>query len=175
MIVGTIDDLWRFPVNLFKSEILIPTLNKHKQRQPQAAFKQVPFTYLKPNNMKHVVLFLFLQFFFTGAFRQTTLHNRQLKVINVSGNGYERGYQQGQQLKKEIAESIVLWKSDLLSNAHMPADSFIHQFLTHTNFTPAIKKYTPDILEEVRGIANGAEQPFDDILAFQLVDEYWVY
>jgi hypothetical protein len=98
-----------------------------------------------------------------------------LKLITVSGSGYKRGFQHGQQLKKEIAELMLLWKQDIQNNMHMPADSFINKFLTNTDFIPAMKKYTPDILEEVRGIAAGAGQPLNDIYAFQLADEYWVY
>lgn len=125
--------------------------------------------------MRQVFLFLLVQLSFATGFCQTVNYPRQLKLITVSGNGYERGIQHGQQMKKEIAELMVLWKNDLQRNMQIPADSFIHQFLRNTNFTPTIKKYTPDILEEVRGIAEGSGQSFDDIFAFQLVDEYWVY
>ena len=125
--------------------------------------------------MKHILFSaLFLLFFVTG-FCQTNLNKRQLKIITVSGNGYERGYQHGQQMKKEIGELMVLWKKDLGEDIHIPADTFIHNFLGATDFIPSIKKYTPDILDEVRGIAKGADQSFNDMLAFQLVDEYWVY
>ena len=125
--------------------------------------------------MKHILFSaLFLLFFVTG-FCQTNLNKRQLKIITVSGNGYERGYQHGQQMKKEIGELMILWKKDLGEDIHIPADTFIHNFLGATDFIPSIKKYTPDILDEVRGIAKGADQSFNDMLAFQLVDEYWVY
>ena len=124
--------------------------------------------------MKHILFFVFFLFFLPG-FCQTNLYKGQLKTITVSGNGYERGYQHGHQMKKEIAELMLLWKKDLEQNIHMPADTFIHNFLAATNFIPSIKKYTPDILDEVRGIAKGADQSFNDMLAFQLVDEYWVY
>lgn len=122
------------------------------------------------------ILFLILFIFFTDStFAQSSLNKRKVRVITVSGNGYERGMQHGQQLKKEIAEVMILWKKNLLNTTRMPVDSFLRYFFTNTNFTPALKKYTPDILEEVRGIADGANQPFNEMLAFQLVDEYWVY
>ena len=55
------------------------------------------------------------------------------------------------------------------------ADLLIKAFLGQTDFTPAIKKWTPDLLDEVRGIADGAEQPYETMFAFQLVDELWVF
>ncbi len=125
--------------------------------------------------MKRIILLVPFFFFLTTIFCQSTLPERQLKTINLSGNGYERGFQHGQQLKQEIAELMVLWKKSLEKNMNYPADSFIQNFLSATNFIPAIKKYTPDIYDEVRGIANGSGQPFGDIFAFQLPDEYWVY
>jgi hypothetical protein len=125
--------------------------------------------------MKHILFSVLFHLLFVTGFCQTNLNKRQLKIITVSGNGYDRGYQHGQQMKKEIGELMVLWKKDLEENCHIPADTFIHNFLAVTDFIPAIKKYTPDVLDEVRGIAKGADQPFNDMLAFQLVDEYWVY
>jgi len=125
--------------------------------------------------MKHIIFLAYFLLFFVTGFCQSDVYKRQLKTITVSGNGYERGYQHGQKMKKEISELMVLWKKDLEQNVHMSADTFIHNFLAATDFIPAIKKYTPDILQEVRGIAKGANQPFNDMVAFQLVDEYWVY
>jgi isopenicillin-N N-acyltransferase like protein len=130
---------------------------------------------MKKMEIKKTILLIAGLWWCTVSFSQSNTINRPLKLITVSGNGYERGYQHGQQLKKEIGELIALWKNDLEKGMHMPADSFLSQFLASTDFVPVIKKYTPDILEEVRGIATGSGQPYNDIFAFQLVDEYWVY
>ena len=127
------------------------------------------------SNMKHLLFFVFFLLILKPDFGQSNHYKRQLKTITVSGNGYERGFQHGQQLKKEIGELMVLWKKDLEQTTHIPADSFIHHFLNSTDFIPSIKKYTPDILEEVKGIAKGAGQSFNDMFSFQLMDEYWVY
>ncbi|HXB44402.1 MAG TPA: C45 family peptidase, partial [Puia sp.] len=125
--------------------------------------------------MKYIILpVLFAQLFIYG-FAQNNSSKRQLRIITVSGSGYQRGYQHGQQLKKEIAEVTALWKKNIKEATRVPPDSFVRQFLASTNFIPAIKRLTPDILEEVRGIAAGAEQSFDDMLAAQLGDELWVY
>ena len=108
--------------------------------------------------MKHFLFFAFFFLLFVTGFCQTNLNKRQLKIITVAGNGYERGFQHGQQMKKEIGDLMILWKKDLEQNVQIPADTFIHNFLGATDFIPSIKKYTPDILDEVRGIAKGADQ-----------------
>ena len=100
---------------------------------------------------------------------------RELRVLELSGAGYERGLQHGRQLKVEIAKIVDLWKNDLRAQSGQEPDALIKLFLSETAFTPAIKKWAPDILDEVRGIAEGAGQPLETMFAFQLVDEIWVY
>ncbi len=100
---------------------------------------------------------------------------RELRVLELKGNGYERGLQHGRQMKIEIARIVELWKNDLRGQSGQDPDALIKRFLSETAFTPAIKKWTPDILDEVRGLADGAGQPFETMFAFQLVDEIWVY
>ena len=51
---------------------------------------------------------------------------------------------------------------------------WVAAFLKSTDFTPAIERWAPELLGEVRGIAEGADLPFETIFAFQLADEVWV-
>lgn len=97
-----------------------------------------------------------------------------LRILQVVGSPYERGFQHGQLLKTEIHELVQIWKNDLQKTYKMNPDSFITTFVNGTNFIPAIKKFTPNLFEEVRGIADGAEIEFNTMYSFQLVDEQWV-
>jgi predicted choloylglycine hydrolase len=98
-----------------------------------------------------------------------------LKVLDLTGSPYERGLQHGRRLRTEIGKVVGLWKEDLGKQGKGDPDRLIKRFLAETNFVPAIQKWTPDLLEEVRGIADGAGLPFETMFAFQLVDEMWVY
>jgi hypothetical protein len=100
---------------------------------------------------------------------------RELKVLDLSGSPYERGLQHGRRMRAEIGRVVVLWKQDVGKQAKTDPDTLIKNFLAATNFVPAMRKWTPDLLEEVRGIADGAGIPFDTMFAFQMVDEMWVY
>src|SRR6185503_16969789 len=42
-----------------------------------------------------------------------------------------------------------------------------------TGFLAAIERHTPDLLAEVRGIADGSNVAFDRTLALNLMDEEW--
>ena len=75
--------------------------------------------------------------------------------------------------KYRINELIGLWKQDLEAKYQMPADTFIKVFLDSTNYIPSIKKWTPELLDEVKGISKGSGIDFNTLFAFQLVDEIW--
>ncbi|MFH1942502.1 MAG: C45 family peptidase [bacterium] len=98
----------------------------------------------------------------------------ELRVLFLEGTPYERGFNHGKLLKKDIVALIALWKADIEKTYKMDAETFITRFVEGTDFISAIKEYTPELLEEVRGIADGAGVPFETMVAFQLVDEMWV-
>ena len=95
------------------------------------------------------------------------------RVLLLEGSAYEQGLTHGRTLKNEIHDVVRLWKADLAAQFKMDADAFIARFLGRTHHVEAIKKWTPELLDEVRGIADGSGTGFDTMLAFQLVDEYW--
>lgn len=105
----------------------------------------------------------------------TLPENKKVPVIELKGNGYERGLQHGKQLKSEIAEVLDKWKKVIVSQTFKNADTVISEFLRTTNFKPAITRWTPELMDEVKGIADGSGQTFDDIFTFQVIDEWLVY
>jgi isopenicillin-N N-acyltransferase-like protein len=98
----------------------------------------------------------------------------KLRIVVLDGTPYHRGLVHGKTLKEDISALVVRWKENLTHSYKMPADAFIKKFLSHTQYVPAMKKWTPDLIEEVKGIADGAGIDFDTMLVFQWVDEYWV-
>jgi len=101
-------------------------------------------------------------------------NSNRLVVVHLSGSAYERGLVHGRQLRPKIRELVKLWKRDIGETLSPDPDKFVRTFLRETDFTPAIWKHAPELLEEVRGIAEGAQLPFETMLAFQLADEVWV-
>jgi len=101
----------------------------------------------------------------------TTYSN--LPILHLNGTPYENGFQHGAIMKNRIIKLIGLWKKDIEDNYQIPADEFIKMFLDSTDYIPAIKKWTPDLLEEIKGISAGSGIDFNIIFAFQLTDEIW--
>jgi len=96
-------------------------------------------------------------------------------LVKLRGTSFERGLQHGTAIKGAIDLAVQRWKTDLRELRNSDPDLLIAEFLQATEFMPAIQKWTPDLLEEVRGMAEGSGQPFETMLAYQLVDELWVY
>jgi len=99
---------------------------------------------------------------------------RPLTVIRLGGDPRSIGLQHGQILKDEIAAVYGKWRAIMEGTFGMPADQFVREFLASTQYAEAIQTYTPALWEELEGLAEGSGQDFQDVLAFQLVDEYWV-
>jgi hypothetical protein len=97
----------------------------------------------------------------------------KLRVVDLAGTPYEMGRIHGRTLGVEIRELVKLWKEDLEKRYQVPAEVFIRAFMKKTDFKPAMERWTPGLLEEVRGIADGAEIDFDTMYAYQLIDEIW--
>ncbi len=107
--------------------------------------------------------------------QQTPLTTKgNLKVLVLEGTPYERGRQHGTALKKEFHELVKLWKEDIQKTYKTEADVFLKKFLAATNFQKAIKEWTPQLWDELKGISEGSGIDFDTVFAFQLVDEIWV-
>jgi len=95
------------------------------------------------------------------------------QVLCLSGSAYERGRTHGQTLRTQIRDVVAAWLSELEKEFARPGDEVVDRFVQRTDFLPAIKRWTPDVLEEIRGIAEGSGLRFDTVFAFQCVDEVW--
>jgi isopenicillin-N N-acyltransferase like protein len=96
-----------------------------------------------------------------------------LPILHLNGTPYENGFQHGVIMKNRIIKLIGLWEKDIEDNYQIPADEFIKMFLDSSDYIPAIRKWTPDLLEEIKGISAGSGIDFKTIFAFQLTDEIW--
>lgn len=99
----------------------------------------------------------------------------RVSVIELSGEGYERGLQHGTQLKSNIQDVFAKWKFNIHLTTKGDPDSVLTAFRNATHFEPAIRKHAPALIDEMKGIADGSDQSYEDVYAFQLLDEFWVY
>lgn len=106
----------------------------------------------------------------TGLVKQ-----RLLNEITLSGSGYELGLQHGTVLKNEIADIVTKWTENTSNVLNRDANEVLKEFMEYGQFSATIQEWTPELHEEVRGIADGSGQDFDHIMVLNLLDEFWVY
>lgn len=84
------------------------------------------------------------------------------RYIKVCGTPRERGYQIGQQLKNEIMTNFLNQKEYYRSTEVFDYDSWGN---IAKRYVPMMEKWTPEVLEEMYGMAEGAEIEFSKILS----------
>lgn len=98
-----------------------------------------------------------------------------LHTVRVSGAPRERGRQYGEALRSAIHERDARWKEHLATHSGIAPEDFIAAHLASSHYLPAVAAWTPDLLEEVDGLAEGANLSFEHAFAAQLMDEEWLF
>src|SRR4051794_19415387 len=99
----------------------------------------------------------------------------QGRVLTLQGEPAERGRQHGEALRDEVRAALCRFLDDAALRTGLPGPRYVERFLAETAFVGAIRAHTPDLLEELAGIAAGAGVPADHVLAYNLLDEEWWY
>ncbi len=124
--------------------------------------------------MKYTLLFLLL-ITSSASFSQVATSQREIREISFLGSGYELGLQHGKLLKTEIEEVVIKMKENVATNLKKDAEEVLNDFHQYANFSESINKYTPELYQEIKGIAEGSDQKLNDIMVLNLLDEFWVY
>jgi len=98
-----------------------------------------------------------------------------IKIVEISGTPYERGRQYGESAKEKILAAMKDWRLSLHRNHLKKPEDYLKEFLSYGDFQPAIDRWAPGMLDEVRGLADGAGVDFETMYAYQLADEEWIY
>jgi len=98
-----------------------------------------------------------------------------IKTLTLAGTPRERGQMHGKALKNVILRAIDVWKEDIRQNTGKNPNEVIDQFMRNTDLVAATEKWAPQLLEEVKGIGDGAGVDFNTIFMWQCMDEEWWY
>jgi len=80
-------------------------------------------------------------------------------LIEISGRPYERGVGYGRAAGDRIKRSIALYTAQM-SSMGFSGDE-VHAIVQ--DFMPSMERYAPDLIEEMRGIAAGADCAFEEV------------
>ncbi len=100
-----------------------------------------------------------------------------MDIIDCFGTARARGHSHGESLRSRIAEALGAWETATMAGlgarAHSDIDAYCAQFLAQTALIQKAEAVTPDLMNELHGIAEGAGQPLARIAAYNLMDEQW--
>jgi hypothetical protein len=99
--------------------------------------------------------------------------SRTAPIVVLEGTPRERGRRHGETLRPQIHEAVALWRDELASDLDCPVDGYLETLVGGTRFLEVAELRAPDLVEEVRGLADGSGIGFTTMFAFQLVDEDW--
>jgi hypothetical protein len=101
-----------------------------------------------------------------------------LPEVTCAGSAVTRGEMHGETLREQIRYGLGQW-ADAIAEWHgVDPNAYIAGFVAGTDYLPAIRTSTPDLLieiEEIEGIARGSAQPWEWIYAYNLLDEEWTW
>jgi isopenicillin-N N-acyltransferase like protein len=97
--------------------------------------------------------------------------HRKLKKIELNGSPRERGLQHGKALKFEIYEILDRTNYALSRFTKQDPKKIISDFTKENYFRSEVRKWTPELLKEIEGLADGADVDFNNIFAYQCIEE----
>ncbi|GAB1826599.1 MAG: acyl-CoA--6-aminopenicillanic acid acyl-transferase [Burkholderiales bacterium] len=92
----------------------------------------------------------------------------QYPVIELSGTPFERGKAYGMAVKEAVRRNIVFYKMIFKTFSNI---SWEKAMATSKKFLPYIEKFCPGAIEEMKGVASGADLPFEEILTLNCRSE----
>lgn len=97
---------------------------------------------------------------------------RGIRVVELSGSAYERGKTHGRTLQTEIHAVLDRFRAHAERMHSVRIDSIRSGYLAKVKYTESIRRWNPGLLDEVRGIADGAGVDFEAVLLFQMGEEF---
>ncbi len=77
-----------------------------------------------------------------------------IPVLDVSGDGRTRGRSHGEAFRTLIHEHLERWRAQQLRGTGLDVAASLQRLFAETDVLPAIRRWTPDLLEEVRGVVT---------------------
>ena len=102
--------------------------------------------------------------------KRASLGMKDMRILELTGTPRERGRIHGESLKKEIREMLEFSRA-AAREAGMNPEDYVRQIVGKTGFLAAAERWTPSLVEEVRGIGEGAGVDFETIFSWNLLDE----
>src|SRR5262249_18704675 len=95
--------------------------------------------------------------------------------LELPAGARARGRAHGETHRDLVRAHLETWMAHLDGGRAVAPRAYLDRFINDTDFLPAVRRWPPDLIEEVEGIAEGAGLPFRHIWALQMLDEEWAH
>lgn len=100
------------------------------------------------------------------------MNSDRLRILDLpGGDPRERGRAHGEALRAEVGTLLDRWGEELGTLYGVARARYVERFHAATHYVATTERMAPGVIAEVRGIAEGADAPFADLLAFQHINE----
>lgn len=96
----------------------------------------------------------------------------KLNVLELRGKARERGRQHGEALREQIHQLLDAHLEMVSQSGVKSPRELIGRVVEDTGLIAAAERYTPELVEEARGIAEGARLAEKSVLAWQCLEEF---
>jgi isopenicillin-N N-acyltransferase like protein len=90
-------------------------------------------------------------------------------IVELSGQPYDIGFKHGEVLKTRVQGNVKRFFA--LMNQYSPSTTKQAIFKAARKFAVPVERWGPDLLEEIRGIADGAGLMFEEVFALNCLTE----
>jgi hypothetical protein len=94
-------------------------------------------------------------------------------VVVASGTPRQLGLAHGEGARDLVREAADRWREHVGRGLPIGIDDYVTEMVEGAGFVRAVEKWSPDLLDEVRGIADGAGLDWRLVFAMNLLDEEW--
>ncbi|WBX85166.1 C45 family autoproteolytic acyltransferase/hydolase [Sphingosinicella microcystinivorans] len=100
------------------------------------------------------------------------MNSDRLRIIDLpGGDPHARGRAHGETLRAGVAEMLDRWGEGLGALYGVGRARYVERFHAATRYAATTERLAPGVIAEVRGIAEGANVRFADLLAAQHINE----
>lgn len=111
------------------------------------------------------------------------MDTNKMPVVELRGAALARGQTHGEVLRTQIAEVVERFRGQFDriaygNGAARPMSdpiAFMKSFIGQSGFKRSIDRWSPGLMDEIRGIAQAAGQPLEFVQALNLIDEIWSF
>src|SRR5258708_3561281 len=96
-----------------------------------------------------------------------------MTVIDCEGEAPSVGRAHGEGARSLVRAGLARWEDAVVRPSKRGIERYVTEILSGSGFLAGTQAAAPRLIEEIRGIAEGAGVSFETLFAYNLMDEQW--